>query len=158
VTATDAIGRACLAAGGTDCPVNVQSVIVAVVPDHAPCLAQWAPIAPPAGAQFPMTDPTLFQVTVVQDDLDPYPGVGTAFTWSLLPPGASARQSLNNTSNHVALDPGNYRAGDVLELRVEIADRKSPERPITCADSSPTCSVISDNSCLQRLTWRVEVR
>jgi hypothetical protein len=39
---------------------------------------------------------------------------------------------------------------------VEIADRNNTA--ITCADASPTCSVISDNSCLQRLTWRVEVR
>lgn len=162
LTATDSIARACLAAGGTDCGVTVERVTVTVVPDHAPCLSQWAPIAPPVGATFPMTDPTLFQVTVVQDDLDLYPGVPsdpvlgtTSFAWSLLPPGGS-RQSIGVTSNHVSLDPSHYAPGDVLELRVEIADRKNT--PITCADANPTCSVIADNSCLQRLTWRVEVR
>lgn len=163
VTATDAIARACIAAGGTDCKTTVERVMITVVPDHAPCLSQWAPIAPPVGATFPMTAPTLFQINVVQDDLDPYPGFPgdsvldtTTFAWSLLPPGASQRQALGVTSNHVSLDPNNYAPGDVLELRVEIADRKTT--PITCADANPTCSVISDNSCLQRLTWRVEVR
>lgn len=162
LTATDAIARACLAAGGTDCGVTVEHVTITVVPDHAPCLAQWAPIAPPVGATFPMTAPTLFQVNVVQDDLDPYPGFPddavldtTKFTWSLLPPGGSSRQEFG-TTNHASLDPSNYAPGDILELRVEIADRKA--LPITCAPASPTCSVISDNACLQRLTWRVEVR
>jgi hypothetical protein len=162
VTATDAIARACIEAGGTDCPKTVESVIVTVVPDHAPCLRQWAPITPPAGATYPMTDQTLFQINVVQDDLDPYPGVPndpflgtTSFSWTLLPPGASARQPFG-TSNHVSLDPSNYAPGDILEVRVEIADRNNT--PLNCAESNPFCSVISDNSCLQRLTWRVEVR
>lgn len=162
LTATDAIARACLAAGGTDCGVTVEHVTVTVVPDHPPCLSQWAPIAPPVGATFPMTAPTLFQVTVVKDDLDPYPGFpddtvlgSPKFTWSLLPPGGSTRLPFG-TTNHASLDPSNYAPGDILELRVEIADRKA--LPITCDQASPTCSVISDNACLQRLTWRVEVR
>lgn len=109
-----------------------------------------------------MTAPTLFQVTVVKDDLDPYPGFpddtvlgSPKFTWSLLPPGGSTRLPFG-TTNHASLDPSNYAPGDILELRVEIADRKA--LPITCDQASPTCSVISDNACLQRLTWRVEVR
>jgi hypothetical protein len=28
---------------------------------------------------------------------------------------------------------------------------------VSCAEASPTCSVISDDTCIQRLTWRVEV-
>lgn len=163
VTATDASGRACIAEGGSDCKMTVRRVMITVVPDHAPCLSQWAPIAPPLGAQFPLTEPTLFQVTVVQDDLDPFPGFPndavlktTDFTWSLLSPGASTRQTLGVDSNRVALDPNNYAPGDILELRVEIADRNNTA--VNCADASPTCSVISDNTCLQRLTWRVEVR
>ena len=162
LSATDAIARACLAAGGTDCGVTVEHLTITVVADHAPCLSQWSPIAPPVGATFPMTNPTLFQVNVVQDDLDPYPGFPndavldtTKFKWSLLPPGASTRQAFG-TTNHASLDPNNYAPGDILELRVEIADRNNT--PITCADANPTCSVISDNACLQRLTWRVEVR
>lgn len=167
VTATDAIARACLATGSTDCDVTVERIMITVVPDHAPCLSQWSPIAPPVGATYPMTNATLFQITVVQDDLDPYPGFPddtvldtTKFTWSLLPPGASSRQSLGVTTNHVSLDPNNYAPGDILELRVEIADREMIRNgtQVNCADGSPTCSIISDNSCLQRLTWRVEVR
>lgn len=167
VTATDAIARACLAAGGTDCAVTVERITITVVPDHAPCLSLWAPIAPPVGATYPMTDKTLFQINVVQDDLDPYPRNPddpvldvTSFAWSLLPPGASTRQSLGVTSNHVSLDPNSYAPGDVLELRVEIADREmiANGTQVNCSDASPTCSIISDNNCLQRLTWRVEVR
>jgi hypothetical protein len=152
LTATDPLGA-----------VTSKSLIIDVVPDHAPCLAQWAPIAAPsATTEWPMTDPTLFQVKVVQDDLDPYPTVPgdaelgtTAFTWSIKQPGAGSRTPLGVTGNAVSLDPANYTPGDIVELRVEIADRKAT--PITCADSSLTCSVISDNACIQRLTWRVVV-
>jgi hypothetical protein len=150
VTATDPLGVA-----------TTKSVIVNVGADRPPCLAQWTPIAAPQASVWPMTDPTLFQISVVQDDLDPYPISGdpvlepTRFAWSILPPGASARQALGVTSNSVALDPANYQPGDIIELRVEIADRVP--RTLQCADTSPTCSVSSD-TCIQRLTWRVEVR
>ena len=55
-----------------------------------------------------------------------------------------------------SLDPASYQPGDIVELRVEIKDRKNTA--ITCADANPTCSTISDNACIQRQTWRVEVR
>lgn len=139
-----------------------KSLVIDVVPDHAPCLAQWAPIAAPQGSALPMTDPTLFQVKIVQDDLDPYPLLpgdallgATAFSWSIKQPGASTRTALGVTGNAASLDPANYAPGDVIELRVEIADRN--DTAISCTDASPTCSVISDDACIQRLTWRVEV-
>jgi hypothetical protein len=151
VTATDPLGVA-----------TTRSVIVNVGPDRPPCLAQWAPITAPSGSAWPMTEPTLFQIAVVQDDLDPYPTLSgdavlgtTGFAWSILPPGAPSRQALGVTSNSVALDPANYQPGDIVELRVEIADRVP--RTLTCADANPTCSVNTD-ACIQRLTWRVEVR
>ena len=109
-----------------------------------------------------MSEPTLFQVHVVADDLDPYPTIDdpyllpTKFTWSLLAPG-STRQVLTGVSgNSVALDPASFQPGDIVELRVEIYDRTNDA--ITCADGVATCSVIGDNNCLQRQTWRVEVR
>jgi hypothetical protein len=40
-------------------------------------------------------------------------------------------------------------------MRVEIFDRKST--PIPCADGLATCA-ISQPACIQRQTWRVEVR
>lgn len=141
-----------------------DSVMITVVPDSPPCIAQVAPIAAPAGTALPLTEPKLFQVNIVTDDLDPFPTTTdpvldtTAFRWSILPPGASAWQSLAATGNAVPLDPTNYAPGDIVDLRVEIADRKMilNNTPISCADSAPTCSVIS-TSCIQRLTWRVEV-
>jgi hypothetical protein len=152
VTATDPVGAQ-----------DVEDFTMHIVPDHAPCLAQWSPAAPPTGATLPMQDPTPFQVLVVNDDLDAYPpvtgdavlGVPT-FSWSLLPPGGSVRQPLAIAGNRVELDPASYQPGDVLELRVEIEDRN--HTPVACPDSDPTCSVISDPQCTQRLTWRVEVQ
>ncbi|HTR50650.1 MAG TPA: hypothetical protein VMJ10_08080 [Kofleriaceae bacterium] len=153
VIATDPAGRSMMADKHVD-----------IVPDHPPCLASWAPLAPPAGQTLPMADPTLFEILVVSDDLDPYPPVvgdpirgTTTFSWSLLPPGASARVPLAGViGNSVALDPASYDPGDVIELRVEIQDRT--HTPVECADSDPTCSVISDPTCIQRLTWTVEVQ
>ena len=109
-----------------------------------------------------MTDPTLFQVKIVDDVLDPFPTMPgdalrgtTAFSWSIKQPGASTRTTLGVTGNAASLDPANYAPGDIVELRVEIADRSNTM--ISCTDASPTCSVISDDACIQRLTWRVEV-
>jgi hypothetical protein len=151
VTATDPLGSS-----------TQKSAVIDVVEDHPPCIAQYSPIAAPIGETWPMTDPTLFQVSVVVDDLDPFPRVPgdtvldvTKFAWSILPPGASTRQPLGITGNQASLDPANYQPGDIVELRVEIADRV--QRTLMCADTTPTCSVISDNTCIQRLTWRVEV-
>ena len=140
-----------------------QDVPVTIVPDHPPCLSSWAPLAAPAGQTLPLTEATLFQVLVVADDLDPYPTVPgdpvlgtTSFAWSLLPPGGGTREPLGGvTGNSVALDPAAYSPGDIVELRVEIQDR---QHHATCNDDNPTCSIIGDPSCTQRLTWRVEVQ
>lgn len=153
VTATDPLGVQTIADGS-----------IMIDDDSPPCLTQYAPIAAPSGQALPMPDPTLFQVLVVTDDLDPYPTVAsdalrgsTSFTWSLMPPGGTTHQVLPGvTGASVALDPAVYTPGEVLELRVEIADRTAT--PLTCADADPTCSVTSNPSCIQRLTWRVEVQ
>lgn len=140
-----------------------QLTTIKVGVDTPPCLMSLSPIVAPAGSALPISEPTLFQVHVVKDDLDPYPTISdavlgtTKFTWSLLPPGGTTRQALTGvTGSSVAIDPASYQPGDIVELRVEIADRNNT--PITCADGNPTCSVISDNACIQRQTWRVEVR
>jgi hypothetical protein len=140
-----------------------QSTTINVVDDQPPCLAQWAPNAPgQSDPPLPISQPTLFQVPIVTDDLDPYPpdsdplkGV-TQFRWSLQPPGGGPWQVLAGaTGNHVQLDPSGYVPGDVVDLRVEIQDRVP--RAITCADNLLTCSVIS-SACIQRQTWKVEMR
>jgi hypothetical protein len=153
VTASDPLGEA-----------SVQHLAITVVPDRPPCLAQWQPIAPPDGATLPVTDPTVFQVPLVDDDLDVYPPVPgdpvlgtTTFAWSILPPGATARQLLvGATGNSIDLDPSVFTPGEIVELRVEIFDRVHTALP--CADDLGVCSVSSQPGCIQRQTWRVEVR
>jgi hypothetical protein len=133
-----------------------------VGPDEPPCLAQSVPQVPPDGASLPIAEPTLFQVAVVVDDLDPYPpraledSSGPSFEWSILAPGSPGRQILTGaTGNSVDLDPSAFTPGEIVEMRVEIFDRKST--PIPCADGLATCA-ISQPACIQRQTWRVEVR
>jgi hypothetical protein len=140
---------------------TVKPLPLHIVADSPPCLASWAPLDPPMGQTLPLHDPTLFEVLVVDDVLDPYPPVPgdpvlgtTRFSWSLLLPGATTRSPLSVIGNSVALDPASYAPGDILELRVEIFDRTAT--PIPCNDASATCPEMS--SCMQRLTWRVEVQ
>jgi len=143
---------------------TTQDLMVHATTDQLPCVAQWTPAATTdPGTTLPLTDPTLFQVLVVADDLDPYPSVPndpvrgtTEFHWSIVPPGGSRQALPNVTGNAVALDPDSYTPGDVVELRVEIQDRN--HRAVSCPDGDLTCSLTPDPACSQRLTWRVEVR
>ncbi|HEU0036065.1 MAG TPA: hypothetical protein VFQ53_35880 [Kofleriaceae bacterium] len=152
VIATDPLGKT----------VTVDHT-VGVVDDRPLCLGSWSPIAPTGTTKLPLAEPTLFQVPVVTDDLDRYPTVPgdvvlgeTTFVWSLKN-GAAPRETLvGATGNSVAVDPASYPPGTVLELRVEVFDRRAIAIP--CADDVQECSVISDPSCIQRETWRMEVR
>jgi hypothetical protein len=153
VTVTDSIGGQ-----------ETQTIVINVKDDEAPCLAQLAPIVPPVGVSMPMSSPTLFRALVVRDDLDPYPLIpsdpifrATTFRWSVKNPGSSTHAVVAGASgNSLGLDPSNYTPGDLVEVRVEIFDRKATVLP--CPDSDATCSTISEPTCLQRQTWRVEVR
>lgn len=153
VTAIDALGAE-----------DRETMEISVVSDGPPCLAQLAPIVPPAGATLPVSEPTLFRVPIVVDDLDVYPPqpgdpvLGTAtFAWSLRAPGQSTHATIAGaTGNTFAFDPASYALGEVVEVRVQIYDRS--ETAIPCIDSEATCSVISTPTCIQRQTWRVEVR
>jgi hypothetical protein len=108
-----------------------------------------------------MSEATLFQVLFVDDALDRFPTVAndpflrpTRFEWSLKV-GAAARQLLGGaTGNSVGLDPASFTPGDIVELRVEVFDRKAT--PITCSDDLASCSVLA-NTCVQRQTWHVEI-
>jgi len=137
-----------------------EHLTVTVADDAPPCLDAWQPLAGPAAT--PITEPTLFQVIHVRDDLDAYPRTGTesfvgetVFEWSIKV-GAGARQPLANAVSSLAFDPQAYEPGTIVELRVQIFDRRGTA--ITCADDAQTCSVISQPTCIQRQTWRVEAR
>ncbi len=153
VTATDPLEK-----------TTTESLFITVAPPPPPCLAQFQPIVATGGAALPISDPTLFRVPIVVDDLDVYPqqtgdaalGV-TRFQWSLQGPGAATHAPISGaTASSFALDPASFTPGDLVELRVEIYDRENT--PIVCPDADPTCSTISMPSCIQRQTWRVEVR
>ncbi len=152
ITATDPLGA-----------MTTAEIDMTVVADEPPCIGAESPLAPPDGSSYPMTDPTLFQIPVVTDELDVYPpqpgdpikGVAT-FSWSILPPGATTRQPLDGvTGNSVALDPATYSPGDIIELRVEIQDRNKVM--VNCADDMSTCALnAAQPTCYQRLTWSIE--
>jgi hypothetical protein len=132
--------------------------------DLPPCLARVQPIVPPDDAALPIVEPTVFQVPLVEDDLDAYPRTSsdpafgtTTFAWSILPPGASQRQLLvGATGNSIDFDPAVFIPGQRVELRVEIFDRNHAAIP--CADDAPTCATAARPQCVQRQTWRVEIR
>ena len=137
-----------------------EHLTVTVAEDAPPCLDLWDPAA--AAQAAPVTAPTLFRVVQVHDDLDAFPRISTAsfigepeFAWSIKV-GAGPRQALSNAVSSLAFDPQAYAPGTLVELRVEIFDRK--HTPIGCADAAQTCSVISQSACIQRQTWRVEAR
>ncbi len=153
VSATDPLGD-----------TTTELLAITVSENDAPCLAQLQPTVPSAGAALPLTDPTLFRVPVVIDDLDVYPpqpsdpilGV-TRFEWLLRRDGAATFTRITGaTGNSVALDPASFTPGDLVELRVQIYDRSNTV--VNCPVDDATCSTISQPSCIQRQTWRVEVR
>ena len=153
VTATDVLGAS-----------TSEIVELAVGADGPPCLAQLSPIVPTGGAVLPLVEPALFRVPRVLDDLDVYPPqtadpiLGVArFEWLVRAPGQSTYRRVEGaTGNTLAFDPAAYALGDLVEIRVQIYDRSAT--PISCADTEQACSVISQPACIQRQTWRVEVR
>jgi hypothetical protein len=153
VTATDPLGAQ-----------TMESTMITVAADSPPCLAQVQPIVATGTAALPITEPTLFRIPVVIDDLDLYPPLPgdeflgtTRFTWSVKAPGQPTHAAISGaTGNSFALDPASYTPGDIIEVRAEIFDRTNDI--LQCPDADPTCSVVSQSTCIQRQTWRVEVR
>jgi len=137
----------------------IGHIPIDVTEDMPPCIAQYEPVAPLAVGTppLPISTATRFSIPQVSDDLDGYPSPGsTGFAWSLKAPGASGFADLHVGTNSVELDPAAFTPGDDLELRVDITDRVA--RTLTCATDDLTCAVVAGSSCIQRLTWRVEIR
>lgn len=165
VTATDELG----ATTTTHANVFFQ-------PDGPPCIAATDPPALPtpidAGYIVERDGaPRRFAVLAVADDLDVYPPPpdetpdgrpspqGTArFQWSIATPytdGARVPIRGHALSGYV-IDPGAYAPGDTVSLRVEIQDRR--ELDVNCDQDQPTCALSGDQTCLQRVTWRIDIR
>jgi hypothetical protein len=137
-----------------------QHLIITVVDDAPPCLESWSPQVD--ATLLPISEPTLIRVIQASDDLDSFPRTlgspffgDTLFTWSERI-GAGPRRALSAATSGLVFDPQAYAPGTIVELRVEIYDRKHTAIP--CADVVPTCSVISRPGCSQRQTWRLEAR
>lgn len=137
-----------------------DQVLFTVDPDQPPCIAATSP--PAADARYILertAPPRRFAVETVIDDLDPYPLPatqdpelgGARFRWWL---GAPALAEVpGHDLPDLVVDPAAYAPGDVLTLRVEVADRVPRE---LCPAAQPTCALAA--GCWQRLSWTVEIR
>jgi hypothetical protein len=131
---------------------------VTVAADEPPCLAATSPLWAPENRIILLRSggPRRFAVESVIDDLDPYPGSGIHFRWLVAGPGMTVPAEIAGRDlPDLLIDPGELDAGDVLGVRVEIRDRNP--RPLPCGADQAACSITGD-TCLQRVTWTVEVR
>lgn len=162
VTAMDVLGAS-----------KTARATVLVQRDEPPCIASTDPPAEAQASYILERDgaPRRFAVLAVADDLDVYPPPaattsdgrpspqGTArFHWSLATPYTG--DALRGLSGHAlagyVLDPAGYAPGDTLSLRVEIEDRN--EYDVDCDPALATCALFGDETCRQRVTWRIEIR
>jgi hypothetical protein len=141
--------------------------------DGPPCIAATDPPAQ-ADAGYIVergATPRRFAVLAVADDLDVYPPPpsqtadgrpspqGTArFRWSIATPytEGALRPIRGHALAGYTVDPSAYAPGDTLLLRAEIEDRNASE--VSCGQEQPTCSIAGDSACLQRVTWRIDIR
>jgi hypothetical protein len=144
----------------------VQTIPVVVAADRPPCLSSIDPAFPGATYVMASSDPPRrFAALSVSDDLDNYPlasdpwGFGgvSAFRWFVATPdtGNAYVEVAANVGADYVVDPSAFSPGDLLGVRVEIADRVP--RNLPCAPGDATCS-IDDDGCLQRVSWGVEIR
>lgn len=148
VTATDAAGTT----------VEV-SITLTVAGDAAPCIVGTNRATTFTHLLDADGVPVSFSVLEVVDEFDPFPatsGGATEFRWSMAGPLGPGFDSVGGNAPSFTIDPAQYSPGDAIDLRVEALDRVPEHEPV-CAASEPTCSVDSDQ-CLQRLTWRIEIR
>jgi hypothetical protein len=156
-----------VSAADSDGETAVATAPILVDLDQPPCLVTVDPEAVP-GARYILersAAPRRFAVLLVEDELDPYPppptpaaDVGAAeLRWQIAgPDNAGAFVDVpGHALSDLFLDPSGYAPGDMIDLRVEVADRV--ERALPCVDSEPRCAIAGD-TCWQRLTWGVEIR
>ena len=136
-----------------------ETITLTVTGDAAPCITG---ISRDAGIVHLLdadATPVEFAVLQVIDEFDPFPGGqdGAAeFRWFISAPGSVELVATGADSPGFTIDPTQYAPGDAFQLRIEALDRVVDHEP-SCAVDQPTCSFDS-NSCLQRLTWSIEIR
>jgi hypothetical protein len=147
ITASDAYGGSA-----------TQLVTVSVAADAAPYIASTRPAWSAASRVILLRSagPRRFEVVAVADDLDPYPATaGARFRWWVRLPGGPLAEVAGLDAAELTVDPAELDAGDVLDVRVEVADRVA--RALPCPAAQPACSLTA-NDRYQRITWTVEVR
>ncbi|HTM21383.1 MAG TPA: hypothetical protein VL172_12770 [Kofleriaceae bacterium] len=142
-----------------------ETLPIEVDADVPPCLDTLDPA--PAGIYQVDRDGGIWDAKVgsVIDDLDPWTQTSdewdflgeTAFAWKVASPdtGGELVPVAGLDGPLYQLDPSIYAPGDSVQIQVEIADRV--DRTLPCAADAATCSIAGD-SCLQRVTWEVEIR
>ncbi len=146
--------------GASDPPA---ALVLMVAEDRPPCIKEAEPLVglPRVPAEHRKT--TLFSVTFVKDDGDPYqrptPPRPGAFTWSW-------RRGTSGPFQRVAGGPrsdfefpaGFFRPADVAEVRVSYEDRIARDfSPCERAVPQPAqCEVQLGSGCYQWVTWTIE--
>ncbi|HVU51082.1 MAG TPA: hypothetical protein VHL80_10375 [Polyangia bacterium] len=134
----------------TSAPVKLT-----VAPDQPPCLANTTP-----DFNLPETKPDMpdlpFAVNIVDDDLDPFPGVAD-IDW-LVSVNQGDFVLVVPSWPTFSLNTRAYSPTDDVRVRVEIRDRdtmRSATEFATC--DADTCSLpnLFDATCVQRATWKV---
>jgi len=151
-----------------------KSTEIAVLEDSAPCLSAWSPQL--ATVLRAPSELAVFEILGAADDGDPYPPrldvlSQLNFTWFVRLNNSTWDRIVQSSRPEFSLPSDTYRTGDVVEIRVEIADRQG-DRGLSgaCPLDEPTCTLAPPNPalaavrqeglqiCLQRWTWRVEYR
>jgi len=137
-----------------------QRLTVTVGDDQPACLDRRDPAAD-AGTLI-VSSNRRFVVESAVDDLDPFPDpdpgddrpTQAQFHWFATSPAGGALVDAGDGPDFV-LVPSHYAPGAQVEIRVEVSDRVA--RTLPCDAAAPTCSIGGDG-CLQRFTWRAEIR
>lgn len=139
--------------------VTSADIDIFLAGDRAPCIELTSPTPGTAVAEID-DGLSLFEVLVVDDDLDPYsggPAGRLSFDWSVSPTlGGDDFAQAGSDLPRLEFDPTLYDPGSIVRVRVEVVDREPTHAP-NCPVNEPTCSMTPDLSCTSRETWEVEI-
>jgi len=151
-------------AAGDSIPVMAKFT---VAPDQPPCLIATSPdlslpMTTIMSSTMGMSTMAEFDVTTVDDDLDPVPGAGVHdIEWFVsVNKGAFMLMSTGFASFQL---PGTFTFAQDVRVRVQIHDRdtdRSAQEFLNCGDDADKCSLPSmfdPDGCIQRKTWAVQI-
>jgi hypothetical protein len=127
--------------------------------DSPPCIGDTAPghAAVNPVLFFDLGETRRLEVLRVGDDLDPYPPAGSiSFTWQLNEAPAEGFRTVPGYGEpYLDIDTDDYSAGQQIQVRVIIHDRKQRDLS-SCSPQDSTCSI--EAGCAQWVTWKIEFR